>query len=259
MTRDTHLIVGNWKMNLTIHEASLLMHKLEGLITPRRDVEVVIAPTSLALQPLSLQIDHRHFKLAAQGFYWRDEGAFTGEISAHQLRGLVKYALVGHSERRNIFGEQDKDIRNKVQAALRNQLRPILCVGETAAERANGETHDVIHDQITGGLANVTSDEIKDVVIAYEPIWAIGSGDNVLPTDAANVARAIRSQVAHLFGKSAAINLRVIYGGSVTTDNFSAYLDLPDIDGLLIGGASLDARVFSTIINNASTNRVGND
>ncbi len=251
MARDTHLIVGNWKMNLTIHEASLLVHKLADLIELHRDVEVVIAPSALALQPLSLQIDHRKIKLAAQNFYWRDDGAYTGEISAHQLRGLVKYALVGHSERRNIFGEQDKDIRNKVQAALRNQLRPILCVGETAAERANGETHDVIHDQITGGLANVTGAELSQVVVAYEPIWAIGNGDNVPPTDVAHVARAIRSQVSHLFGARAAADLRILYGGSVTTDNASVYLELPDIDGLLIGGASLDARIFSTIITNA--------
>lgn len=251
MANKGHLIVGNWKMNFTTHEASLQLHKLAGLIEARRDTEVVVAPSLLSLQPLSLQVDNRKIKLAAQNFYWRDEGAFTGEISAHQLRGLVKYALVGHSERRNIFGEQDKDIRNKVQAALRNNISPILCVGETAAERANGETHDVIHDQITGGLSNVTSEEIDRLVVAYEPIWAIGTGDNVVPTDASQVARAIRSQVSHLFGRSAAERLRILYGGSVTTDNANAYLDLLDINGLLIGGASLDARVFSTIINNA--------
>ena len=130
----------------------------------------------LAVQPLHLQVQHHHFNLAAQNFYWRDHGAYTGEVSASQLRGLVQYGLVGHSERRHVFGERSKDIRSKVQAAVRNGITPVLCIGETASERADGETADAIHDQLIGGLANITSVEVEHIVVAYEPVWAIGTG-----------------------------------------------------------------------------------
>ena len=245
------LIIGNWKMNLSIGESSLLLNRLSKLVEVHRDVEVVLAPTTLALQPNALQVDYRQFKLAAQNFYWRDDGPFTGEVSANQLRGLVQYALVGHSERRHIFGEHDKDIRNKVQAAFRNQITPVLCVGELASDRAAGEALDVLHDQLTGGLANITSEEAERLVVAYEPVWAVGTGDNALPGDVEKVARAIRSQVRNLFGSSVAKQMRVLYGGSVTVDNAASYLNTPGIDGLLLGGISLKSRDFATIINNA--------
>ncbi len=141
---DKRIIIGNWKMNLNVHDASLYLHKLAKRVKNHRDVEVVLAPTTLALQSLSLQVDHRQFKLAAQNFYWRDHGAFTGEVSATQLHGIVQYGLVGHSERRHVFGETDKDIRAKVQAALRNNIRPVLCIGETIQERTDGETAAVL-------------------------------------------------------------------------------------------------------------------
>lgn len=251
MSRDKKLIVGNWKMNLNIHEASLYVHKLAGLIKVRRDVEVVLAPTFLALPSVSLQINSRQFKLASQNLYWRDEGAFTGEVSAKQLSGLVSYAIIGHSERRHIFGENDKDIRSKVQAAIRNDIKPILCVGETALERSDGETRDVLADQILGGLANVTSEELKHVVVAYEPVWAIGTGLNAKPDDVISAARVIRSQLRHLYGQDASDNLPILYGGSVSSDSAEDYLSLVDIDGLLVGGASLDAHSFSDIVKKA--------
>ena len=251
MARDKKLIVGNWKMNLNMHEASLYVHQLSKLIKIHRDIEVVLAPTALTLQSLSLQVNYRQFKLAAQNFYWRDMGAYTGEISATQLRGVVQYAIVGHSERRHIFNETDKDIRAKVQAAIRNHLKPILCVGETAFERSEGETQDVLHDQLVGGLANVTSEELENIVIAYEPVWAIGTGQNASPGDVSAAIRSIRSKIKHLFGPTAADNMQVLYGGSVTADSALGYLDLPDVDGLLVGGASLDAHVFSEIIKKA--------
>lgn len=251
MARDKKLIVGNWKMNLGVGEASLYVHQLSKIIKSHRDVEVVLAPTSLALQSLSLQINHRQFKLAAQNFYWRDHGAYTGEISASQLRGIVQYGLVGHSERRHIFHDSDKDIRAKVQAAIRSHIIPILCIGETAYERSEGETSDVLHDQLIGGLANITSDELDHVVLAYEPVWAIGTGQNALPTDVSSAIRAIRSQIKHLYGVRAAESIVVLYGGSVTADSASDYLSLPDVDGLLVGGASLDAHAFSDIIKKA--------
>ncbi len=258
MARDKTLIVGNWKMNLNMGEASLYVHQLSKLVKVHRDVEVILAPTSLTLQSLSLQVNPRQFKLAAQNFYWRDQGAYTGEISASQLRGIVQYALVGHSERRHVFHESDKDIRAKVQAAIRNHIKPILCVGETAFERSEGETIDVIHDQLIGGLANVTSEELEQIAIAYEPVWAIGSGQHAIPSDVTTAARAIRSQIKHLYGQKAADLIPVLYGGSVKVDSAADYLALDEIDGLLIGGASLDAHDFSEIIKKAHKPAGGN-
>lgn len=259
MARDKTLIVGNWKMNHDVHEASLFVNELSKIIRIRRDVEVVVAPTMLALQTLSLQVNFRQFKLAAQNFYWRDKGPYTGEVSATQLRGLVQYGLVGHSERRHVFGETDKDTRNKVQAALRNRIRPILCVGETAGERADGETHDVLHDQLIGGLANVTSEELTEVVIAYEPVWAIGTGDNALPHDVTAAIKAIRSQIKHLYGPAAAKDIQVLYGGSVKPESAADYLALEEVDGLLIGAASLEPRGFNEIVKKAHKATLGND
>lgn len=235
-------------MNLGVHDASVFVHHLTKEVPVHRDVEVVLAPTLLVLQPISLQVDRRQFKLAVQNFYWRDFGAFTGEVSAAQLRGLVDYALVGHSERRHVFHEHDKDLRSKVQAALRNGIKPILCVGETAHERAIGETNDVIHDQLLGGLANVTSEEFDQVVIAYEPVWAIGTGNNATPDDVKKAVRAIRRQIDHLYGKTAAENVRVLYGGSVTSDSARTYIMTDGVDGLLVGGASLRQHEFATIV-----------
>jgi len=251
MSRDKKLIIGNWKMNLGVHDSSLFLHRLAGTVKIHRNLEVIIAPTMLALQTLSLQVNYKQFKLAAQNFYWRDHGAFTGEVSATSLRGIVQYGLVGHSERRHVFNESDKDTRAKVQAAIRNGIRPILCVGETTNERTAGETRDVIHDQLIGGLANITSEELSQVVIAYEPVWAIGTGKNAVPTDVTEAVVTIRHQLKHLYGAKAANEVQVLYGGSVTADSAADYLALDEIDGLLVGGASLDEKAFSTIVEKA--------
>lgn len=245
--RDKTLIVGNWKMHFTMHQASLYTHKLSEKVQSHRNVEVVLCPNTLTLQSLSVQINHRQFKLGAQNAYWRDEGAFTGEVSVHMLRGIAKYLIVGHSERRHVFGETIKDTRAKVQAAVRNDIRAILCVGETAHERSAGETKDIIHDQLNGGLANVTSEEVENVVIAYEPVWAIGTGKNAKPDDVAEAEKMIRRNVTALYGKKAGQNMQVLYGGSVNADNARDYLSLEGIDGLLIGGASLQADTFAKI------------
>lgn len=257
MTTHKTLIVGNWKMNLGMHEASLYLHTLEQTLPNHRNVEIVLAPTTLTLQSLSVQVNHRHFKLAAQNFYWRDSGAYTGEVSATQLRGIVQYGLVGHSERRHVFHESDKDIRNKVQAAVRNHIQPILCIGETAHERANGETADVLHDQLLGGLANSTTEELEQIVIAYEPVWAIGTGDNALPADVKQAVKAIRNQIKHLYGDTAARTIRVLYGGSVTAASAADYLAIPGVNGLLVGGASLNADAFREIIAKAHATSTG--
>ncbi len=241
-------------MNLTIGESSLYLHKLDKELVDHRNVEMVLAPSFLALSTLAAQIDRGKFKLAAQNFYWQDEGAYTGEVSIHQLRGLVRYALVGHSERRNIFRENDKEIRAKVQAAVRHRIIPVLCIGETASEKASGETVAVLHDQLVGGLANLTSDEVETMVIAYEPVWAISKGkdfkDHAIPTPelVADVVKAIRRQVAHLYGKAVADKVRVIYGGSINGANAASFLAVKDLDGLLPGGASLHFNEYKAII-----------
>lgn len=255
MSRDKTLIVGNWKMNLNMGEASLYVHQLSKLVKVHRDVEVILAPTALTLQSLSLQVNPRQFKLAAQNFYWRDHGPYTGEISATQLRGVVQYALVGHSERRHVFHESDKDVRAKVQAAIRNHIKPILCIGETAFERSEGETLDVIHDQLLGGLANVTSEDMEHIIIAYEPVWAISHGDGKGtaddPKNVAQVFQMIRNQIKHLYGPKAAESVQILYGASVNVDNVVSFLNIPGVNGLLVGGASLVAHDFNEIIKKA--------
>ena len=245
------LIIGNWKMNLGVGDASLYLHKLADMIPAQRTVDVVLAPTILTLQSLSLQVNRRQFKLAAQNCYWRDQGAYTGEVSAAQLKGIADYVLIGHSERRYQFNETDKDIRAKVQAAMRNHLLPVLCVGETALERSANETIDVLHDQLVGGLANITSDELADLTIAYEPVWAIGTGENAMPKDVKFAVSIIRKQISQLFGAKFAKEVRVLYGGSVNIDNAKSYLEIQGVDGLLIGGASLDAHQFAGIVDQA--------
>ncbi len=251
------LIVGNWKMHLNTAQASLYLHKLDQKVQTHRNVDVVLCPNFLVMQSLSLQVDHRKFKLGAQNCYWRDEGAYTGEVSATMLHGLADYVILGHSERRHVFNENDTLIRHKVQAVLRNGMTPILCVGETAGERASKETLDVLHGQIVAGLANVTSEEIHRVVIAYEPVWAISNGSNfadhpvATPDEVQKAVKAIRSQVRALYGKKAEESLRVLYGGSTDNHNAKAFLGVAGVDGLLSGGASLKADIFADMIEQA--------
>lgn len=244
------LIVANWKMNLNTHEASLLVKRLNDRIQIHRDIEVVLAPTLLTLQPISLQIDRRKFRLAAQNAYAKDEGAFTGEVSFTMLHDLAHYCIIGHSERRIYFEESLELIRDKVEAAMRNSIVPILCVGETKQERAAGETNQVIHDQVVTALSNLTAEEVEKVVIAYEPVWAISTfgGEVAKPDDMQRVMRQIRRQVAGLYGDEAAAAVRILYGGSVKPDTANAYLELEDCDGALIGGASLNYHQFADIV-----------
>lgn len=249
------LIVGNWKMHLNTHQASLLLHKLAEKTPVHQGVQTVLCPSVMSLQSLSLQLNHRQFKLGAQNCYWRDEGAYTGEVSATMLRGLVDYVIIGHSERRHVFGEHDRDIRHKVQAAFRNGIKPILCVGETAHERADGETPHVLHDQVVSGLLNVTSEEIADLTIAYEPVWAIGTGQAAKPADLRSAAKVIRKQIAALYGEKAATQVRILYGGSVSSENCQDFLDVDGVDGLLVGGASLKAEEFASIVEKAHNSR----
>ena len=248
--KKTKLIVGNWKMHLNTHEASLLVHRLHKHIKTSRSVEVVIAPSFLTLQPISNEIDRRKFRLASQGGYQKDEGAFTGEVSFTMLRELVHYSIIGHSERRIYFNESLEDIRDKVQAAIRNGISPILCVGETKQERAAGEAKRVIHDQVTTALSNLTSEDISQVVIAYEPVWAISTfgGEVARPDDIKASIDLIRYHVAELYGQTAAKEIRILYGGSVTPDTARSYISIDGCDGALVGGASLNYQQFASIV-----------
>jgi triosephosphate isomerase (TIM) len=242
------LVVANWKMHFDVGKASLFLHRLQEYVHTYKDVEVVLCPPFIALQSLSLQVDRHKFKLGAQNCYDKDEGAFTGEVSATMLRGIAKYVILGHSERRHIFNETDKEIALKVAAAVRNDLVPILCVGETEIERRDGETAAVLHEQVTAGLMHLTRSEVKEVVIAYEPVWAIGTGNSAHPDEVAKAAELIRSQIKALYGGPAAHIVRVLYGGSVTSKDAPSYLTTDGIDGLLIGGASLNYAHFATIV-----------
>ena len=245
-------IIGNWKMNLNVHESSLFAAKLAQSLPIKRGVETVICPSFLSLQPVSLQINHRQMKLGAQNCYWRDEGAFTGEISAAQLRGLAQYVIVGHSERRDVFNEDDRDIRFKVQAALRNYIRPILCVGETEMERNDGDTEHVLCDQVASGLMNVGSDQLDQVLIAYEPVWAIGSSAPASNDDIVAAVKVVRTQVEHMFGKTASETVPILYGGSSNLENGREILSITGVDGLLVGRASLIAPEFVGLVNAAA-------
>ena len=256
MKKRKTLVVGNWKMHLNASQSSLLLARLHNHIAGHRDVEVVIAPGMLSLQPLSLQIDHRRFRLAAQNANAKDEGALTGEVSFSMLRNLAHYAIIGHSERRIYFNESLQDVRDKVAASVRNGIMPILCVGETAEERYAGETKQVLHDQVTSALSNLTSEEVQQVVIAYEPVWAISNfgGKLAKPIDVKTSLDFIRRQILELYGKTPAEEIRILYGGSVDEHIVGGYLEIENCDGVLVGSASLNYRKFSAIVDAAYRN-----
>ena len=245
------LIAANWKMHLNSSQASTLLHRLQERIKIHRDIEVVLAPSHLLLQPLSMQIDRRKFRLAAQNGYHVDEGAFTGEVSFTMLKDLVHYTIIGHSERRLYFHESLEIVRDKVAAATRNHITPIVCVGETNHERLEGESKQVLHDQIVSALANLTKDEVADIVIAYEPVWAISTfgGQIAKPEDIKQAIDHIRSQIADLYSRGVANQVRVLYGGSVDDTTVGSYLAIDGCDGVLVGSASLHYDKFAGIVN----------
>jgi triosephosphate isomerase (TIM) len=240
------LIAGNWKMNLTPGEASVLLKHLDKAIEPHNNVEVVLCAPFIDLYPLSKEVDHKKFKLGAQNLHPKDHGPYTGEISGAMLRGLVEYVIVGHSERR-AMGETDKFIAEKVAAAVRNGLTPILCVGETLHDREHKLSTKVVIDQVTASLAMVTSEDIAKIVIAYEPVWAIGAGTPATPDQIRPCIRAIRSTIEELYGETTA-GVRIIYGASVAPEFVGAILNIPGVDGLLPGGASLNPADFAAIV-----------
>ena len=245
----TPLIAGNWKMFKTVAETVKYVKELRGLVKDVADVEIVIAPPFTALHAAAEAARNSNVAIAAQDLHWEREGAFTGEVSAPMLAesgaGLV---IIGHSERRTHFGETDATVNRKLAAAFAAGLGPIVCIGETLDQRERGETFDVLDRQIQGGLDGVTRERMAQLVIAYEPVWAIGTGRNATPEQAAEAHSHIRQRLRHWFGAEAAELCHVIYGGSVKPDNIRDLITQPDVDGALVGGASLDVRSFVEIV-----------
>lgn len=246
------LIAGNWKMNKTASEAIDLIKEIERAVGTQTDVGVAICPPFTVLEACGRALDGSNVQLGAQNMYPASEGAFTGEVSPVMLRDLFcNFVILGHSERREYFGEDDAFINRKVLAALESSLKPILCVGESLDEREADQTLAVVRRQIEGGLAGVPAEQAEHVVIAYEPIWAIGTGKTATPEMAQDVHAAIRKLLGELFGASHAAKIRILYGGSMKPANGEALLAQEDVDGGLIGGASLQAKSFIELVEQA--------
>jgi triosephosphate isomerase (TIM) len=242
-------------MNMTIGETAGFFEKFLRELGDDRKVEVVIVPPFTALAAASeLLRDVQNVKLGAQNMHWEKPGAYTGEICAEMLRELlVNYVVLGHSERRTYFGETDAIVNKKVLAAHANALKPIVCIGETLAERDAGKVEEVLATQAKGSLAGLTADQMEETVIAYEPVWAIGTGRTATPAQAQDAHAFIRQQLEQLFGKEVADEVRIQYGGSVKPGNAAELMSQADIDGALVGGASLDPRGFAEIVQGART------
>ncbi|MBI5233408.1 MAG: triose-phosphate isomerase [Deltaproteobacteria bacterium] len=242
-------IAGNWKMHMTAAEAERLACGLKAALLNVKNVEVVIAPPFTLLYPVAILIKDTLFKLSAQDMHWEKQGAFTGEVSASMLKDAgCEYVIIGHSERRQFFGETDETVNKKVHSALGCGLKPIICVGETMDERDAGKALLRIKTQTLGALKAVTHDMAGQVVIAYEPVWAIGTGRNATPAQAEDVHSFIRGLISELYGALMADNVRIIYGGSVKPENIDPLMLESDIDGALVGGASLKAESFERIV-----------
>lgn len=247
------LIAGNWKMNKTSSDALQLTKEIAAEVGKLTDVDIVVCPPFTALESVAKALDGSTIKLGAQNMHHEASGAFTGEVSAGMLRGLfATHVILGHSERRTYFAENDAFINKKVITALKNQLRPILCVGETLAEREAGTTLKVVQTQLEAGLEGVGKDLATSVVIAYEPVWAIGTGKVATTAQAQEVHAFIRSLLVKLFGETAAQRVRILYGGSMKPANAPELLAQKDIDGGLIGGASLETRSFVDLVKAAA-------
>jgi triosephosphate isomerase len=247
------ILAANWKMNLTHIEAESYMRTFLGEIGEVDDVEIVMIPPFTSI-PVLAQISEKapFIRIGAQNMYWERSGAYTGEISATMLRVLfVKYVVIGHSERRMLFGETDETVNRKVHSALEAGLRPIVCVGESTTQRDNDEVENVLRRQLELGLKDLSVKDAVEIVIAYEPVWAIGTGRTATPAQADEAHRFIRSVLSKMFGTGPAERVRIQYGGSVKPENAQELLRQSDIDGALIGGASLDPHSFAKIIRHA--------
>lgn len=248
----TPIIAGNWKMHKTIAEAVQLAREVREAVADISQVEVVLCPPFVSLSAVEAVIADSKVGLGAQNLYWEEQGAFTGEISPLMLQGLCDYVIIGHSERRQYFGETDESVNKKVKAALAHNLKPIVCVGENLAQNEAGETAAVVGGQVKAAFAGLPAAEAVQVVVAYEPIWAIGTGRNAEPADAnRTIGLNIRGALAEIYGEATAQQVRIQYGGSVKPNNIEAFMAQPDIDGALVGGASLKSDSFVALVKGA--------
>jgi len=246
------IIAGNWKLHYAEKEAVELVTALRSNLVDFDTVDVVVCPTFIVLPVVHDVIQDSNIALGAQNAYWEDSGAFTGEISVPLLKDIgVQYVIIGHSERRQYFGETDETVNKRTKAVLAHGLTPIVCVGEVLQERENNKTFEVIEKQCTGGFKGLTAEEMEKIIIAYEPVWAIGTGKTASPDQAQEVHLYIRTLVAKMYNDNIAQKVRIQYGGSVKPDNSAELMSQPDIDGALVGGASLKADSFSEIVKNS--------
>ena len=246
-------IAGNWKMYKTVHDAVLFAKQLRSLVKDVQDVEIVVGPPFTAVHAVAEALRNTNVGVAAQDLYWEREGAFTGEVSAEMIREAgAEYVIIGHSERRTLFGETNDTVNKKTQAAITAGLVPIVCIGETLDQRDRNETMAVLDRQIKEGFDRITGEQLSAMVIAYEPVWAIGTGRNATPAQAGEAHLHIRQRLKQWFGLDASERCRVLYGGSVKPDNIAKLIAEPDVDGALVGGASLDPKSFFAIIGGAS-------
>jgi triosephosphate isomerase len=245
----TPFIAGNWKMHKTVADTVKYVKELRGLVKDMTGVEVVVAPPFTALHAAGEAARNSNVGIAAQDLHWERDGAFTGEISAGMIAETgAEYVIVGHSERRTLFGETDASVNRKIAAAFAGGLTPIVCIGETLDQRDRNETFSVLDRQIRDGLDGVTSEQLVQLVMAYEPVWAIGTGRNATPAQAAEAHGHIRKRLQQWFGAQPSELCRVIYGGSVKPENIGDLASQPDVDGALVGGASLDVKAFFAIV-----------
>jgi triosephosphate isomerase (TIM) len=245
----TPFIAGNWKMFKTVADTVKYVKEFRGLVKDVQGVEIVIAPPFTAIHAAAEAARNSNVAIAAQDMFWEREGAFTGQVSAPMLQEAgAEYVIIGHSERRTLFGETDATVNRKLAAAIAAGLAPIACIGETLDQRERNETFDVLDRQIKHGLDGLSSEQVGQLVIAYEPVWAIGTGRNATPAQAAEAHAHIRKRLRQWFSPDAAELCHVIYGGSVKADNIRELVSQPDVDGALVGGASLDVRGFVEIV-----------
>jgi triosephosphate isomerase len=246
------LIAGNWKMFKTAHDAVAFVKELKSALGDIRDVDIAVAPTFIAVQAVAEVLSGSNIAVAAQNLHWEREGAFTGEVSAPMIQDAgATLVIIGHSERRRLFGESDATVNRKIGAALASGLTPIVCVGETLEEREKDETFTVLDRQVKDGLDGFTGPQVAGMILAYEPVWAIGTGRNATAAQAQEAHHHIRSRLRQGFGAEAADRCRILYGGSVKPDNVAELVREPDVDGGLVGGASLDLKGFTTLVRNA--------
>lgn len=245
-------IAGNWKMNKTVAEALALAAELKHRLEDAAAVDVLVAPPFTALQAVAAALRDSNIAVGAQHLHWEKSGAFTGEVSAAMLVEVgCSHVIIGHSERRQFFGETNETVNRRLKAALAAGLRPMVCVGETLAQRDGNQVESVLTDQVTNALAGISVEQMKTVTIAYEPVWAIGTGRNATATQAQEAHAIIRGLLKKLFGTQAADSARIQYGGSVNPNNARELMSQPDVDGALVGGASLEAKSFVAIVRNA--------